>query len=59
MQEIVRKSGLAIQPEEDVLRVNLDKIMKQLNNPMQYKVRLVMLNILAINIYVKNNLPAT
>lgn len=38
MQEIVRKSGLAIQPEEDVLRVNLDKIMKQLNNPMQYKV---------------------
>ena len=59
MQEIVRKSGLAIQPEEDVLRVNLDKIMKQLNNPMQYKVRLVMLNILAINIYVKNNLPAS
>jgi len=40
MQEIVRKSGLAIQPEEDVLRVNLDKIMKQLNNPMQYKGRL-------------------
>lgn len=40
MQEIVRKSGLAIQPEEELLRVKLEKLVKELNTPMRYRGRL-------------------
>ena len=40
MQEIIRKSGLAIQPEEELLKVKLEKFVNELNAPMKYRVSL-------------------
>jgi len=40
MQEIIRKSGLAIQPEEELLKVKLEKFVNELNAPMKYRGRL-------------------
>lgn len=39
-QEIQRKSGYAIQVDEEHLRVQLDTIQSELNAPTQFKVRL-------------------
>ena len=38
MQEIVRKNGQAIQPEEELLRVKLERFINELNAPMKYRV---------------------
>lgn len=40
MQEIVRKSGLALQPDEENLRVKLENFVQKLNAPMKYRGRL-------------------
>jgi len=39
-QECYRKTGYAIEPEEEQLRIQLESIQSELNTPMQYKGRL-------------------
>ena len=39
-QEIVRKQGFAIQPEEEQLRIQFDSLQSELNAPLQFKGRL-------------------
>lgn len=39
-QESTRKVGIAIQPEEELLRGRFEMMHQQLNNPKQFKVRI-------------------
>jgi nuclear pore complex protein Nup54 len=39
-QEVTRKQGFSVQPDEEQLRVQLDSIQTELNTPMQFKGRL-------------------
>ncbi|XP_061189372.1 nucleoporin p54-like [Saccostrea echinata] len=55
-QEISRKMGYSIQPEEEQLRVQLEKIQLELNHPTQFKGRL---NELMSQIRMQNHLAAT